>query len=362
MKRNIQNNFLKLTALVVTLVVLLILAGITIATLFGENGVINKAQKAKGETEITIQSEQEIMNDVENTLKNANNEKPIIKSINTKIEDGKLKIAVIATDKDDNKLKYQLYTGVSENSLVEYEGEREVEQGKEITWIVSVSNPTQCYYKIDVKDKCLIVSNGVKKVSSTPIIAEVKVEAKTINSIIIKSKASDEENDLLTYTLYIANTKENLTKENAKGYKIVEGVKAGEETSIHIDGLDEYTNYFYCIEVSDGCSTKRGNVMSVKTACSGKVAACIYSECKFKSKFEEDGKCHGRHFSEFPKTISVKSAGTCPYNVGWKCSCGTTNTDRTWYSYDCTCGMKFGSRGWLLKCSKCGGYTAYRLA
>ena len=38
-----------LVALVVTIVVLLILAGITIATLFGDNGVINKAQKAQME-------------------------------------------------------------------------------------------------------------------------------------------------------------------------------------------------------------------------------------------------------------------------------------------------------------------------
>jgi len=36
-----------LVALVVTIIVLLILAGITIATLFGENGIINKAQKAQ---------------------------------------------------------------------------------------------------------------------------------------------------------------------------------------------------------------------------------------------------------------------------------------------------------------------------
>ena len=39
-----------MTALIVTLIILLILAGITITTLFGENGVINKAQIAEEET------------------------------------------------------------------------------------------------------------------------------------------------------------------------------------------------------------------------------------------------------------------------------------------------------------------------
>ncbi len=40
-----------LVALVVTIIVLLILAGVTIMTLFGENGLITMAQKAKSETE-----------------------------------------------------------------------------------------------------------------------------------------------------------------------------------------------------------------------------------------------------------------------------------------------------------------------
>ena len=36
-----------LIALVITIIVLLILAGISIATLMGENGIVEKAQKAK---------------------------------------------------------------------------------------------------------------------------------------------------------------------------------------------------------------------------------------------------------------------------------------------------------------------------
>ncbi|MCI8272691.1 MAG: hypothetical protein HFJ55_01235, partial [Clostridia bacterium] len=47
MKRNIQNNGITLIALVVTLIVLLILAGTSIAMLTGENGIISQAQNAK---------------------------------------------------------------------------------------------------------------------------------------------------------------------------------------------------------------------------------------------------------------------------------------------------------------------------
>lgn len=48
-----------LVALVVTIIVLLILAGVSIATLFGENGIITMAQKAKKETEEASKKEQQ---------------------------------------------------------------------------------------------------------------------------------------------------------------------------------------------------------------------------------------------------------------------------------------------------------------
>ena len=46
-----------LIALVVTIVVLLILAGVSISMLTGENGIINKAQEAKVNTEIAEEKE-----------------------------------------------------------------------------------------------------------------------------------------------------------------------------------------------------------------------------------------------------------------------------------------------------------------
>lgn len=46
-----KNNGITLIALVITIIVLLILAGVTIATLTGENGILSKAEQAKIETE-----------------------------------------------------------------------------------------------------------------------------------------------------------------------------------------------------------------------------------------------------------------------------------------------------------------------
>ena len=71
-KRNAQQGQIKskyasgitLVALVVTIVVLLILAGVTITMLFGENGIIKKAQEAKEATERDQQETQQGMQDL----------------------------------------------------------------------------------------------------------------------------------------------------------------------------------------------------------------------------------------------------------------------------------------------------------
>ncbi len=49
---------------------MLILAGITIATLFGDNGIINKAQKAKDETKKSSKNELDVLNSLEGEMKN----------------------------------------------------------------------------------------------------------------------------------------------------------------------------------------------------------------------------------------------------------------------------------------------------
>ena len=47
-----------LIALVITIIVLLILAGVSIATLTGENGILNRAKEAREKTEIATEDEQ----------------------------------------------------------------------------------------------------------------------------------------------------------------------------------------------------------------------------------------------------------------------------------------------------------------
>lgn len=59
-----------LIALVITIVVLLILAGVSIATLTGQNGILTRANEAKEATEQAKKGELEMLNDLNNIMEN----------------------------------------------------------------------------------------------------------------------------------------------------------------------------------------------------------------------------------------------------------------------------------------------------
>ena len=82
--KNKANNGITLIALVITIIVLLILAGVTIATLTGENGILTKANEGKEQTEIS--SEKEIISLGVSAVKG----KKISKGDNTNIKDFEL--------------------------------------------------------------------------------------------------------------------------------------------------------------------------------------------------------------------------------------------------------------------------------
>ena len=63
-----KTNGITLIALVITIIVLLILAGVSIAMLTGENGILTQAQRAKNETEKAQADEENILGDYENYL------------------------------------------------------------------------------------------------------------------------------------------------------------------------------------------------------------------------------------------------------------------------------------------------------
>ena len=66
-----KNKGITLIALVITIIVLLILAGVSIAMLTGQNGILSQAQKAKTETENAAKNEAAILDEYNKYLNNA---------------------------------------------------------------------------------------------------------------------------------------------------------------------------------------------------------------------------------------------------------------------------------------------------
>lgn len=70
LKRPTSNSAITLIALIITIIVLLILAGVTLNMIMGENGIINKAQLAKEKNNEAQEEENRKLADLENTLNN----------------------------------------------------------------------------------------------------------------------------------------------------------------------------------------------------------------------------------------------------------------------------------------------------
>ena len=68
MKNFRKNNGITLIALVITIIVLLILAGVSIAMLTGQNGILTQAQNAKNATEQAQKQEENILNSYEDII------------------------------------------------------------------------------------------------------------------------------------------------------------------------------------------------------------------------------------------------------------------------------------------------------
>ena len=72
MEREKKGAGITLIALVITVIVLLILAGVTIAALSGDNGILTRAKEAKEKTEQAQKDEEKILSEMENMLENVN--------------------------------------------------------------------------------------------------------------------------------------------------------------------------------------------------------------------------------------------------------------------------------------------------
>ena len=117
-----KNKGITLMALVITIIVLLILAGVGIATLTGDNGLFSRAKQAKKETEVVQEESNTILKDYEdkigqivneNDINDTNQESTLITSIDfeiSNIQDTKLECTINAVvDNNSSILDYHIY-------------------------------------------------------------------------------------------------------------------------------------------------------------------------------------------------------------------------------------------------------------
>ena len=107
---NEKNAGITLIALVVTVVVLLILAGISISMLTGENGILNRASEAKEKTKLGQENEnkilqwyEDIMNQYTGNLPSRDETKPYFPNSTFSYKEGDLSSGLVIKDIDGNE-------------------------------------------------------------------------------------------------------------------------------------------------------------------------------------------------------------------------------------------------------------------
>ena len=105
-----QENGITLIALVVTIIVLLILAGISIAMLTGQNGILNRAAEAKEKTgvaqedeEKTLQGYEDIIAQYTGSLPSRAETKPYFPNSTFSYKEGDLSTGLVIKDSNDNE-------------------------------------------------------------------------------------------------------------------------------------------------------------------------------------------------------------------------------------------------------------------
>ena len=184
-KKTRKNAGITLIALVITIVVLLILAGVSIATLTGDNGILTQATKAKEQTQKASIEEQRKLAQIEATM---NSENTQYKGVTipagfapTRIEgEDTLENGLVITDSKGNEFVWIPCTIDGANDTLKYQrtrfGVEEVDNGTEaFKDELTLLNNDVTYSTTDT-------NNGINAEISKEIVAQIQAEKKSIST------------------------------------------------------------------------------------------------------------------------------------------------------------------------------------
>ena len=251
-----RNKGVTLISLVVTIVVLLILAGITIGTIFNDNGIIKKAQEAANATEEAAKNDQAAINGLLNEMDSIINgigggNVPVIGSINGKItwSTGSATLT-LTTDVEGVTIQYRKN---SESNWTNY-----------TSAVPSLLHGDKVYAR-GVKGGETVINEKEFKIQDTiaPTVTIANASS-TTNSISVTATATDNEAGMGSspqYTFYIKKTTETDSTYTQIGSSTSTSVTKGE--------LEQNTSYTIKVEVADVAGNKGQATKEITT---GKIA------------------------------------------------------------------------------------------
>ena len=304
-----RNKGVTLISLVVTIVVLLILAGITIGTIFNDNGIIKKAQEAANATEEAARNDQAAINGLLNEMDSIINgigggNVPVIGSINGKItwSTGSATLTLTA-DVEGVTIQYRKN---SESNWTNY-----------TSAVPSLLHGDKVYAR-GIKGGETVINEKEFKIQDTiaPTVTIANASS-TTNSISATATATDNEAGMGSspqYTFYIKKTAEVDSTYTQIGSSASTSVTKGE--------LEQNTSYTIKVEVADVAGNKGQATKEITT---GKIADA------------GEGLANGAIIASSPVwsggtasiTLSTSSGLTIQYQKGGISGSWTTGTNVT---------------------------------
>ncbi len=256
-----------LISLIITIIILLILVGIGI-TISTRGSVSQKARnvvnKANNQTRNASEQEDEVIEDIgsdkgtKSPTEPENSIKYTIKISNKSYTS--FTISASGSSKNSTSLTYELK--IDDTSY-------ETKSGETVSWDITGLTPGQEYtYIIIAKDE-IAEKKKTGKVkmleNNTPTIVTSTLKSKTTNTLTISAKATDAEDENISYKLYTSlNENGTYTEQELK-----RDVISDREVTLNATNLTQYTDYYWYVTASDGITTARSEKKRTRTYCPG---------------------------------------------------------------------------------------------
>jgi len=283
MRKN--NKGITLVALIITIIILLILTGVTTKIILDSKFLDNAKStvaKANNETENQIT--------LENNTYDSWDEYPgqIIKGDSgIPIPEPKVIIELYGSTSNitTNSCRISATGTHNLNDTLTYSLKFETtaydeKTGDDIYWdITGLTQNTKYKFEItatDTKENSTTIEGYVTtlpeevQVNNAPMFVKNRLQDRQTNSLTIVTRATDADGDNLTYELYL------------KGNSAVQATKTASQNidvTFTITGLSEYTTYTWYIIVSDGSLSAESSDASARTYCSGTGFTCNATLC-----------------------------------------------------------------------------------